>query len=300
MSKLVNLDELVNELEDEDTKQRERAQVPQGDENVLYLKNPHSYTGRIIPNKHAPRKTLLTYEEYGFTSRTTGEYIKLGRNPSEVGRKDIIKAFQWAAFDKAKKAGDEEEMKRSYSLFPQRKQMANFYIIDNTDDPELNGQVKALRYSAKVNRNGDPISPIYSRIYTALFGDDKDTIGKRVFDLGPDGVNFVIKVKKKGEWNNYDDSSFKFPSDLGLSDAQIKEIHEASIDLESLLPPVLSDEEIKALLDEHWDGVPRTSLPTSRVSDTDDDDQLDMTPVGASEADLSSDIDDLLSGLEED
>lgn len=296
---MVNLDELVETLNEEKVKEEERAAQSSGqaDENFLSLNAGHTYLVRLLPNIANKAKTFTSYEEYGFNSINDGKYVRVGRTPKSVGKSDPIKDLQWEEYSKAKASGDEEGMKRSYKLFPQSKQLVNVYIVDNTENPEFNGTVKILRYSSKTGKDGNPISPIFSKIHAAVFGDDKGDIGKRAFDLSASGVSLSIKVKKNsGGWNDYSETSFKYPSDIGLTDVQIKEVYSTTKDLETFIPEVKSESEIKELIAEHWHGRP-LGVEESSLSDNSDD-EIPMGDSKEKEADLDGDMDDFLDGLE--
>lgn len=302
---LINLDELVSTLTTEEEKKREGGDKPIADENFLSFKAGHTYLVRLLPNVKNSAKTFTDYEEYGFKG-LNDQYIYAGRTPHSIGRKDIIKDLQWKTYSEGKKINDEDMMRRSYQLFAQRKQMVNVYVIDDPVNPENNGTVKILRYSAKTNKDGEAMSPLYAKIHDAVFGDGASDIGKRAFDLTKDGVNFSIKVKKNtGGWNDYAESSFKFPSDLGLSTDEISEIYSQTKDLEEFIPEVKSDEDLQSLLAVHWYGNEEENKDTAEVSNYSSDDSNDDIPMEfasvasvGSEGSIDDDMDSFLDGIE--
>lgn len=303
MSKLINLDDLVGTLVEQDVKSRDNSNSDRqpADENFLSCEAGHTYLVRLLPNIANPAQTFADYEEYGFKS-ITGAYIYAGRTPHSVGRKDVIKDLQWKTYSEGKKLNDEEMMKRSYTLFPQKKQMVNVLVIDDPVTPENNGKVKALRYSARLNKNKEPISPIYAKLWDAVFGDSSKEIGKRAFDLTKDGVTFAIKVKKNsGGWNDYSDSTFKFPSDLGLSEADIERIYGETLDLETLIPEVKSDEDLNSLLAIHWYGSESEGVQApldSTVDTVADDDDDDIPFISSPTTQVDDEMGSFLDGLE--
>ncbi len=275
MTQFINLDELVDVINEEETKRQEKPTRGASDDRFLVLQPGNTILVRFLPNMHNKAKTFTPYEEYGFKS-INGQYIYAGQTPHSVGKKDIVREFQWNIYKAAKDRKDEAAMKRSYMLFGQSKEMVNVYVISDQLNPENNGKVKVLRYSAKVNKDKEPTSPIYSKIRDSIFSKDSP-IGKLAFDLSASGVNFSIKVTKNaGDWNDYSKSEFKWPSDLGLSDAQIAEILENTYDLESLIPALKSDEELKQLLDVHWYGNTSPSENDEVSLSDDNDDELPM------------------------
>jgi|TARA_R110000787_G_scaffold336_8_gene1264 hypothetical protein len=292
----------MNTVTESEIKKKEReSSSSSSDENFLSLKKGNTYLVRLLPNRANPATTFADYEEYGFTSVTGSGYIYAGRTPSSMGRKDMVKDLQWATYSKGKEANDEALMKRSYTLFPQKKEMVNVYVIDDPTNPDNNGTVKVLRYSSKVNKDGVPTSPLYAKIQDSIFGDEKGDIGKKAFDLTGNGVNFAIKVEEnQGGWNDYSKSNFKFPNDIGLSEAEISEIYESTLDLETFIPEALSDEKLKALLDQHWYGNASASVNEEvELSDDTDDIPMDFADPDAKVEELSDDMDDFLGELDD-
>lgn len=301
MSELINLDDLVNSLNKQEEQKRHESDKPIADENFLSFVAGNTYLLRLLPNMANPAsETFVDYEEYGFTS-LTGAYIYAGRTPNSVGRKDIVKDLQWKTYSEGLKNHDEELKKRSYTLFPQKKQMVNVYVIDDPVNPENNGSVKILRYSSKRNKLGEPISPIFAKIYDAVHGDNSKDIGKRAFDLTANGVSLAIKVKKNsGGWNDYSESSFKFPSDLGLSVDEIKGIYGQTKDLSTFIPEVKSDEDLNTILAIHWYGTEVASTTEESLdlsSGLDEDDEIPMGVTGVS-TDINDEMTSFLDGLE--
>jgi hypothetical protein len=72
-----------------------------------------------------------------------------------------------------------------------------------------------------------------------------------VFDLGPGGVNFKIKVTEQGGYTNYTESRFTSPTDLKLTEQQIEEIYNQGGNLETVYT-CRSYDELKKLFDEHY------------------------------------------------
>lgn len=297
---MINLDEMVDKMTKAKVEKQAQETRNPADDTFMSFKPEHTYLGRLLPNVANPANTFTPYEEYGFKSITGGGYIYAGRAAYTVGRKDIIKDLQWKTFSEGRAANDEATKLRSYQLFPQKKEMVNWYVIDDPVNPENNGKVKILRYSAKVNKEGKPTSPLFAKIQDSVFGDESDDVGKRAFDLTENGATFAIKVEKNaGGWNDYGKSAFKFPSDLGLSKSEIQAIYDATHDLEKFIPEVKSDEEIKELLDTHWYGNISGNHPSNESPLMDSEpDSSELSNSINTVAEVSSDVDDFLEGLE--
>lgn len=299
---MLDLDNLLDTIEQTENKKRDKANENKVDENFLNCKEGHTYIVRLLPYTASPADTFVDYEEYGFPSCIPGQgYVYLGRTPKSVGKDDPVARLQWSTYQEGKETKDDGKMQRSYKLLPQKKRMVNVYVVDDPSNPENNGTVKVLRFSSRLNKDGSPTGHIHKIIESGIFGDNKDEVGKRAFDLTKNGCNLKIKVTKNaGGWNDYSESSFTFPKDLGLNKAQIEEIYSQTKDLNELIPNVKSESEIQSILDVHWYGN-KPSVDSEVELDDDDDDQIDLTPsnVGKSKVDeLEEDMDDFLDGLD--
>ena len=88
----------------------------------------------------------------------------------------------------------------------------------------------------------------------AIEGEDSADFGPRIFDLGPNGVNFRVKVEKQGDFPTYVSSKFAMPSSIdGLDDDEDahKKVYDNVIDLTSVFT-AKSYDELKVMLDEHF------------------------------------------------
>lgn len=270
----LNLEDIINQVKQvEETKSKQEKNIFNGDPRVLRFKKNCTYTVRLLPNIKDVSNTFVTYKEIGWKSLTGGPYIDGGRSPQDAGIKnDLYNSTQWNHYSKAKEAGDEAEKKKSYSLLPHRKQLVNAYLIDvegdDSDAKERRGSVVVLRYPAQADREGNPLSDVYKRIHSAIFGDMSKKIGTKALDLSAKGKSLMIKVTVKAEYSNYSETSFDDAEDLGLSETEITEILNSVYDLNEFVPEVKSSEEIKTLLDQHWFGE------SASPSDELDDDEL--------------------------
>lgn len=272
-----NLEDIINQVKqvEETSIQKEKGGY-KGDPRLLTLKKNCTYIIRLLPNiKDAPN-TFVTYKEIGFNSRVSGGFVYGGRSPQDAGlKKDLFKETQWEHYEKANAAGDEVEKKASYKLLPQRKQLVNGYLVNVIgDDPEGKEKIGTnivTKYPAQVDREGNPLSDIYKRIYSALYGDKAKKIGKKCLDLGPEGRSLIIKVTEKGGFNNYSETEFDESEDLNLSEKKKEEILNSVHDLLEFIPEVKTPEEIKELLDKHWHG---SSASLDDDLEADDDDEV--------------------------
>lgn len=311
----LNLEDIINQVKQvEETKIQKEKGSFKGDPRILSFKKNCTYTIRLIPNIKDVNSTFVTYKEIGFKSRVDGTYVYGGRSPQDAGIKDdLFKATQWEHYSKAKERGDEAEQKASYKLLPQRKQLVNGYLVsvegDDAEGKEKIGQVVACRYPAQVDKEGNPLSDIYKRIYGAIFGDMSKKIGTKALDLSAKGKSLIIKVTEKAGYNNYSETTFDDAEDLGLSDKKITEILNSVHDLNEFIPEVKSSDEIKKIIDSHWHGVDASSddeleederpatvaKPTAKASKKEEDD--DHIPMGNINSSEDDDLDRLLEDV---
>lgn len=255
--KLEDILSQVKEVEEKSLKEESQSAL---DPRILQLKKGVTYHGRLVPRivDDSAKSTFVTYEECGFTSHSDGTYVYLGRSPKNGGvpsKSDLINKTQWDAYTKAKERGDEAAMKETYKLIPRRKQAVNYYLhgVDGDDEAAKAkiGTTTVLRYPAQLNKQKEPTSEIYKKIYAGLFGEKVGKIGAKAIDLSAKGRSLVIKVGTKGEWASYE-AEFDDAEDLGLTAAQIKDILASAHDLTEFVPAVKSEQELKQILDEHW------------------------------------------------
>jgi hypothetical protein len=274
--KAFNLENIISQVKAvEESKIESEKGGYKGDERILSLKKNCTYTVRLLPNVNDVDNTFVTYKEIGFTSRVDNKYVYGGRSPSDAGiKEDLFKTTQWNHYEQAKKQGDEAEQKMSYKLIPQRKQLVNAYLVsvqgDDAEAKEKVGKVVVLRYPAQIDKAGAPVSDIYKRIHSAVFGDMNKKVGTKAFDLTEKGKSLIIKVTDKAGFNNYSETMFDDAEDLGLSQNRIVEIVSGTHDLKTFVPEVLAPEEIKNILDKHWHGM---------SASLDDDMDEDEVPV---------------------
>lgn len=287
----LNLEDIINQVKavEETSIQKEKSSGFKADPRILKFKKNCTYILRLMPYIKNVNNTFVTYKEVGFKSRVDGTYIYGGRSPQDAGLKeDLFKKTQWDHYSKAKEKGDEVEQKASYKLLPQRKQVCNAYLVsvegDDADAKEKIGEVVAFPYPAQIDKNGVPVSDIYKKIHSAIFGDMSKKIGAKALDLSPKGRSLIVKVTEKAGYNNYSETTFDDAEDLGLSSSKIDELLNKAHDLTEFIPEVKDQEDIKDLLDKHWfgncpnpeDEVEDDSGPSLDLSSKPEDDIIPM------------------------
>lgn len=246
---------------------------------ILKTSPGNTYTVRLLPYTKDPKNTFFHYYLHGWTSFATGQYVQ-AMSPSTFGERDPIAEERFKLF----RTGSEEEQEKARTIKRLEKFLVNVYVIDDPSNPDNNGKVKILRYGKQLHKI----------IMEAIEGEDADEFGPRIFDLGPNGVNFKIKCENQGEYPTYVSSRFTTSSKLSLSEGEIASIYDGVFDLTKVFG-IKSYNELKQMLDEHFhcraDSEP---APVAREV---------MSPVPASLANesvtesIDDDIDQLLKDL---
>lgn len=170
----------------------------------IYKPNPtkgkdgvYTATIRFVPNWQAPKTKSRIVKNYIWAEMAAGgrEFgcaTSTGAKNSPIS--DLFFLY-WNKFKKSKNIKDEEMMKK---FSRQSKTSSLVQIIDDKHQPDLNGKIMVYQFPAVIGKMIDK----------ELTGDadaGEDPIS--AYDLF-EGRQFLLKICKKGEWNNYDDSKF--------------------------------------------------------------------------------------------
>jgi hypothetical protein len=205
--------------------------------DILSMKAGNTYTVRLLPNVEAPEKSFFHYYTVGWESFATGQYVQ-SISPQSFGERDPILEARYRIY----KHGTDDEKEKIKSVRRAEKWLVNAYIVDDTENPDNNGEVKIIRYGKQLDKI----------IRRAIDGEDSDEFGPRIFDLGTNGVNLKIEVESQGEYPTYVSSRFTgSKSDLGLSDSRIEEIYKSTHKLEEVFQ-IKSYEELEKMFQEHY------------------------------------------------
>lgn len=252
--------------------------------DILSMKAGNTYTVRLLPNVEEPEKSFFHYYTVGWESFSTGQYVQ-SVSPQSFGERDPILEARYRIY----KHGTDDEKEKIKSVRRAEKWLVNAYVVDDTENPDNNGEIKIIRYGKQLDKI----------IRRAIDGEDSDEFGARVFDLGSNGVNLKIEVESQGEYPTYVSSRFTgSKSDLGLSDSRVEEIYKSIHKLDEVFQ-VKSYEELEKMFQEHYlvnepatesysapvahESVPSTTVNTVPVADnvpaatdtaTDDDDSI--------------------------
>ena len=252
---------------------------------IMTCRPGNTYTVRLLPFSPNPSKTFFHYYNHGWPSYATGQYVQ-ALSPQTFGERDPIAEERF----KVLRTGSEEEKERMQVVKRLEKWLVNVYVIDDPSKPDNNGKVKMLRYGKQLHKI----------ITEAIEGEDAAEFGPRIFDLGPEGVSFKIKVEEQGGYPTYVSSRFTTASKINLSEDEQKSVYDGVFNLEEVYT-LKSTDELKQMLDDHYyvkteeDVVEQAPIASTQpVTNT----VSEPSPsVAAVESTTESDIDDLLKDL---
>lgn len=254
------------------------------------LKTPpgNTFTVRLLPYAKDPSKTFFHYYQHGWNSFATGQYTS-AISLQTFGERDPIAEERY----KILRTGNEEEKEKAKAIVRSEKWLVNVYVVNDPVNPENNGKVKMLRYGKQ----------IHNIITDAIEGEDAAELGPRIFDLGPDGVNFRVKVEKQGDFPTYVSSKFGMPSAIdNLDEDRHNSIYENVFELSSVFN-VKSANELKTMMDEHYyvrDASTDNRVVENVVVDTPIETVPAVAPVTETKKDDNEDevLKELLEGLD--
>ena len=205
--------------------------------DILKTEVGNTYTVRLLPFGKDPKKTFFHFYQHGWNSFATGQYTS-ALSLQTFGERDPIAEERYRIL----RTGSEEEKEKAKAIMRSEKWLVNVYVVNDPVNPDNNGKVKILRYGKQ----------IHNIIMDAIEGEDSADFGPRIFDLGPNGVNFRVKVEKQGDYPTYVSSKFAMPGAIeGLDDEDHKKIYDNVIDLTTVFT-TKSYDELKTMLDEHF------------------------------------------------
>ena len=236
---------------------------------IMPTKVGNTYTVRLLPYAKDPSKTFFHFYNHGWSPQTFGE-----RDPIAEERFRVLRT------------GSEEEKEKMQAIRRLEKWLVNIYVVDDPANPDNNGKVKILRYGKQLQKI----------ITEAIEGEDAEEFGPRIFDLGPDGVNFKIKVEQQGDFPTYVSSRFTTAGKINLNEDEQKDLYDKGFDLTEVFT-LKSYDDLKNMLNEHYyckteeESTPVVSTPTP--SET----PVEPEPVTVGNDTVEEDIDDLLKDL---
>lgn len=247
-----------------------------------------TYVVRLIPNVENINASWFAYSQHIWKSVVTGKVVS-ALCPNTYKEKCPIcehRSKIWAT-------KDQTLIDQIKPLKKSDKWLYNAYVISDPTNPDNQGKVKILNAGAQLQKI----------IESALFGDDQEEFGPKVFDLSPNGCNLQIKVEtNEGGYPTYVASRFKSPSKIETlsSENDINEIYDAFKPLDTIFSRKTYNE-IKTLLDVHFLGKEATPASTpDEVEEFKVDQTFSESPVNNNESSSSDEeqkIKDILKDL---
>jgi hypothetical protein len=260
---------------------------------IMQTRPGNTYTVRLLPYAKDPGKTFFHYYNHGWVSYATGQYVQT-LSPQTFGDRDPIAEERFRVL----RTGTEEEKEKMSAVRRLEKWLVNVYVVDDPSNPENNGKVKLLRYGKQLQKI----------ITEAIEGEDAEEFGARIFDLGPEGVNFKIKVEQQGDYPTYVSSRFTTAGKIHLSEDEQKDIYDNVFDLSEVFTLKTFDE-LKEMLNEHYYCKTEESAADPAAvhpemgsdaypdSNTSKNKELATAATTTDDSSVEDDIDDLLKDL---
>lgn len=260
-----------------------------GFKDILKFVPENTYLVRLLPNIHDPKNTIFSYTTFGWTSRTTGQYVSV-ISPMSFGERCPVNEMRYKLYQ-----GSEHEKSLAKLVKRNNQWLVNCYVVNNPTSPESEGKIKIIRFGKQLHKI----------ITDAISGDDAEEFGPSIFDLSDQGNNLRIKVEKnEGGYASYISSKFVKSCAVPGVGSNLDEIYNSALDLSKIVA-VKTYDEIKEILDVHLLKNEGTSSSETRKSNESsvDSHQLDRATDTSKDLDDDSneitdqDIEDLLKDL---
>lgn len=249
--------------------------------DILRMEPGNTYTVRLLPAKD-PKKTFFHYFQHGWTSYSSGQYVS-ALSLQTFGERDPIAEERFRIL----KTGSEAQKKKAETIKRAEKWLVNVYVVNDPTNPENNGKVKILRYGKQLQ----------TVIKDAIEGEDSESIGPRIFDLSPNGVNLKVKVEKQGDFPSYVASKFTLPCEIkDLDDDSYGKIYEGVYELDKVFT-VKNADELKLMLKEHFHAEKAQNVQEQTESEAPAKTQTTKKPVTVA-TDDDDEVNKLLEGLD--
>jgi hypothetical protein len=149
-----------------------------------------------------------------------GWYIE--NSLTTLNKKDPVTEYNNMLWNRGDDTGKEQARKQKRRLL----YVSNVYIINDSSNPENNGQVKLYRYGKK----------IFDKLNEAMNPQFEDENPINPFDLW-EGCNFKMKIRNLDGYRNYDKSEFESPKPVLEDDAKMEEIWNSQYSLSEFTDP---------------------------------------------------------------
>lgn len=216
----------LDKLSDELSKLNQKPQFKNDSNDERFWKPSVDKAGngsaiiRFLPAPPGEDVPFVRIWEHGFQG-PGGWYIE--KSLSTLGKPDPCgeyNAMLWASGSEANKEIVKQKQKRRLHFY------SNIYVVKDPANPDNEGKVFLFKYGKKIfDRLNDLMNP--------EFEDEKKV---NPFDLW-NGVNFKLKIRKEGNFRNYDKSEFSEQCALLDSDEKLEKVWKSEYSLQELLDP---------------------------------------------------------------
>lgn len=230
--------------------------------DFLKFEPNNTYIVRLIPNVNDMSKTWYNYKQHIWDSCVHGKKISTICPNTYNGKCPICeyRSKIWQTKNTALTEGI-KPLKKS------EKWLYNVYVVKDPSNPSNENQIKILNAGSQLQKIID----------SAIYGDDKDDFGGKIFDLSENGCNLRIKVETNdGGYPSYVSSKFVSASKIDSldSDEKINAVYDSIKSLDTIFKHRTYNE-IKDLLDIHFLGKDSNTSSNADVEDEDDDFKID-------------------------
>lgn len=216
----------------------------------------------VIRFLSAPEGEEQSYVSYWDHSFEVNKRYYIERSLTTLGQEDPVGEANRALWD----TGDEDKKNIARDRKRKLHYVANILVIKDAQAPENNGKVFLYDFGTK----------IFKKIEDLAQPDFEDETPVDAFNLFT-GADFRLKVKKQGDFPNYDDSAFLPAAPLFNGDeAKMEEVWKQCHSLEAEIAPdkFKTYEELKKKFDYVINGTSGNSKSASERIDEDGIDQV--------------------------
>ena len=232
---------------------------------------------RFLPQKGTDlAPILLTFKHY---FKHNGRWF-IEQCPKTIEEKCPTCEFAKDAWDDADNDSKKYWRKKEY--------IANVLVVKDTGDKENEGKVFLFKFGAS----------IFNKIMAIVAPEEEGEEAKNVFELDT-GYNFKMKLKQKGDYNNYDDSAFLL-EEKAIPEELQEGVYNDIYDLSEFKAPdkFKSYEDMKKKFDNVMNMT--TSAPTSVEKEMKDENKSDTVQAETNEKEKVAPLttDDSLDDIE--
>lgn len=156
---------------------------------------------RFLPQKDLDADPFTLYHNHFFQDANSGKYF-VEQCPTTLGDPCPVCENNSSYWKEAN--GDHEQVPKEVKARSRKNNyVSNILVIKDPSNPENEGKVFLFKFGKS----------IFDKIKESISPEFEDQMAINPFDLW-EGAKFNFRITKKGDWANYDKSSFDSPSEL--------------------------------------------------------------------------------------